>query len=589
MDESFPLTEEEGERLKPFEFTIKNVCKMSADYQVNIEKLDVSTLSTDYIRYKLDDNHSNILGEQLEVEQFVNNNVSESRNIDVGILLPNEEKTYNLRLWIDEDTTTEESANKEFRGKVVINSIVENNPYQRITLNTNGGTISNNEVLKIKKRSIGNLEEPTRDGYIFDKWYLDSEFNNGVDNNTIVNSDLTDLYAKWIPRDDIPYKVEHYQMNTSGSYASTPTETQNLIGTTDTSVSPSVKSYTGFTSPSVQTVNVNGDGSRVVKYYYTRNKYTQTTQGRYMNSAGNYGSYGTLETKDVYYGASYSYSKAATTEYNAASVTAYTVTGAKTNSINISRKTYAQTTQGRYMNTSGSYGNYSTLETKNVYYGASYSYSKAATAEYNAASVAAYTVSAAKTNSISFSRRTYTITVSGSNTSKSASSLSVYYGASKTVTITPSYNHYLSSASCNNGYTTTGSLNTYAAQTVTIKNNSKGSNSTCTYNASEIKYTASRSGTTVCLKNTLGKQFCLAKGYWSANGSTAASVNAKLKAAMTSAFGYAPSECKNNGNENFRCYYGEDARCGGGKNGEVYCDGNSNECHVNYDGSAGCS
>jgi hypothetical protein len=63
------------------------------------------------------------------------------------------------------------------------------------------------------------------------------------------------------------------------------------------------------------------------------------------------------------------------------------------------------------MNTSGAYGNYSNLESKNVYYGASYSYSKAATAEYNAASVASYTVTEAKTNSVDISRKQYTQTI----------------------------------------------------------------------------------------------------------------------------------------------------------------------------------
>lgn len=38
-------------------------------------------------------------------------------------------------------------------------------------------------------------------------------------------------------------------------------------------VKPSLKSYEGFTSPSVQTVTVKGDGSLIVDYYYTRNKY----------------------------------------------------------------------------------------------------------------------------------------------------------------------------------------------------------------------------------------------------------------------------------------------------------------------------
>ena len=46
--------------------------------------------------------------------------------------------------------------------------------------------------------------------------------------------------------------------------------------TTNTNVTPSVRTYEGFTSPSAQTVNIEPDGSRVVVYQYTRNSYQLT-------------------------------------------------------------------------------------------------------------------------------------------------------------------------------------------------------------------------------------------------------------------------------------------------------------------------
>jgi hypothetical protein len=41
----------------------------------------------------------------------------------------------------------------------------------------------------------------------------------------------------------------------------TEVETENKVGTTDTEVTPGVKTYEGFTSPDTQTVNINGDKS----------------------------------------------------------------------------------------------------------------------------------------------------------------------------------------------------------------------------------------------------------------------------------------------------------------------------------------
>jgi len=75
---------------------------------------------------------------------------------------------------------------------------------------------------------------------------------------------------------DTKYVVKHYKMNTKGKYSNSPSEVEELYGTTDTNVTPSVKTYVGFTSPKATTVNVDGNGKTVVKYYYERNKYELT-------------------------------------------------------------------------------------------------------------------------------------------------------------------------------------------------------------------------------------------------------------------------------------------------------------------------
>ena len=276
LENAYPMSDTEGSRLTPYTFTIKNICNKAGEYQVNVETKEESSLSTNYLRYKLNSYSSDILGQQLEVQEYINDNISESRNIEAGVILPNEEITYNLRLWIDETSTVSQSANKLYKGKVVIKTIENKEPYQTITLNANGGQLTHNEIVKVKQRKFGSIEEPERDGYYFEDWFSDVSLTNRVDENTIVTSTITNLYAKWVAREDTPYTVEHYQMDTSGNYPSTPYETDNLEGTSDTSVTPDVKTYTGFTSPTAQTANINSDGSLAVKYYYSRNQYTIT-------------------------------------------------------------------------------------------------------------------------------------------------------------------------------------------------------------------------------------------------------------------------------------------------------------------------
>ena len=85
--------------------------------------------------------------------------------------------------------------------------------------------------------------------------------------------DNTELSADYVARTDTPYKVIHKKQNLSGS-GYTVADTDNFTGTTDTEVTPEVNEYEGFTAPSTQTVNINGDGTTEVIYEYTRNQYT---------------------------------------------------------------------------------------------------------------------------------------------------------------------------------------------------------------------------------------------------------------------------------------------------------------------------
>lgn len=76
--------------------------------------------------------------------------------------------------------------------------------YYNVVFNTNGGLpIGNLTVLENTK--ITKPNDPTKDGYTFAGWYLDTNFTNLYDFNTLVNKDLT-LYAKWI-KETVYYTV----------------------------------------------------------------------------------------------------------------------------------------------------------------------------------------------------------------------------------------------------------------------------------------------------------------------------------------------------------------------------------------------
>ena len=113
----------------------------------------------------------------------------------------------------------------------------------------------------------------TREGYTFQYWSREGQYQD-VTGQTM--SGWTNLYAAWTPNTDTPYKVEHYQEKLDGTYVKA--DTDELTGTTDTRATAEAKSYTGFTvdktvEGTVESGIIAGDGSLVLKLYYTRNSY----------------------------------------------------------------------------------------------------------------------------------------------------------------------------------------------------------------------------------------------------------------------------------------------------------------------------
>ena len=106
-------------------------------------------------------------------------------------------------------------------------------------------------------------------GYTFSGWSRTGTF-------TMPAEDV-EITGSFTASGTTPYTVEHYQQALDGSY--TLTETEALTGATDTSATANPKTYEGFTFDStvtgtVQTGAIAGDGSLVLKLYYTRNSYT---------------------------------------------------------------------------------------------------------------------------------------------------------------------------------------------------------------------------------------------------------------------------------------------------------------------------
>ena len=130
------------------------------------------------------------------------------------------------------------------------------------------------ETVKVEtykyEASVNPIDDPTKVGYTFSGW-------DNIVPTTMPANDVT-LSGNFTAKGDTKYVVEYYKEKLDGTYE---VETENKTAATDSTVEVLPKEIIGFTYDSANNNNlltgtVAGDGSLVLKVYYTRNSYKLT-------------------------------------------------------------------------------------------------------------------------------------------------------------------------------------------------------------------------------------------------------------------------------------------------------------------------
>ena len=123
LPEEYPVTDEKGRSYSPFTFTIQNTCTVDSSYSVNLKVGDATTLNTDYLKTVLNTDMAQVLTAYDEVDtgkyQLTTGTLRGASAEGAG---DGESVTYDLRLWLDQDTPKTEMS-KDFYGKIVIENI----------------------------------------------------------------------------------------------------------------------------------------------------------------------------------------------------------------------------------------------------------------------------------------------------------------------------------------------------------------------------------------------------------------------------------------------------------------------------------
>ena len=126
LENAYSITDEEGEKEVPYTFVIKNNCAMDVNININLEslKIDGNKLASNQLKVKL-----NSIDEEINEKELLSNftettptisNAESSNKLSSYFLAGGDSKTFELRLWIDENVTWEEGKNKGYEGKIVI-------------------------------------------------------------------------------------------------------------------------------------------------------------------------------------------------------------------------------------------------------------------------------------------------------------------------------------------------------------------------------------------------------------------------------------------------------------------------------------
>ena len=251
LEYAFPMEDSLGVQLTPYEFSITNVCNHSANFQINLETLNSSTLESSNIKTDLN-GHIKAVGDAESVEPTLNN-ASSAVMLKEDTLDVNETKTYTFRIWIKDDAVQNEIENKTYSSKITIKATVRKKfdvamlekgiDFSNAIYNLAGNSLSN---ITLIERSLIAPEESDNAILISDSESSNdiyAWFNNGIlyiysnADKIYMNEDSSYMFAGLSGLDvlDLSFFDSSMVKNMSNMFLSTKTSTSFDISSLDTS------------------------------------------------------------------------------------------------------------------------------------------------------------------------------------------------------------------------------------------------------------------------------------------------------------------------------------------------------------------
>ena len=170
LEKQYPISDEVGSKLVPYTFKITNNCDINAYYKINLETLNTSNIDTKLMKASLNNESPKIISKYNDT----NTSLKEGKvanTLKTGYLPVGGSISFDLRVWIDYDTTVNDIENDgtdKWVGKiVVVSSPVTEEEMNKVCQSNGGDLIDRGECRKyyVKINNISNQKETLFKGY----------------------------------------------------------------------------------------------------------------------------------------------------------------------------------------------------------------------------------------------------------------------------------------------------------------------------------------------------------------------------------------------------------------------------------------
>ena len=151
LENAYPISDEAGSKLSPYSFKITNTCEWNAYYKINFETLSSSNIGNEFIKASLDNSNPHVINKYNKADISLKDG-KVANTLKSGYLPVGGSISFDLRLWIDYETTVDDIKNDgtdKWTGKiVVVSNLVEDEEILAACQNKGGDLIDDGECRK---------------------------------------------------------------------------------------------------------------------------------------------------------------------------------------------------------------------------------------------------------------------------------------------------------------------------------------------------------------------------------------------------------------------------------------------------------